>query len=203
MIIEGQVGPRILADGSVTEIRLGRGSCLVSQDAHGRYQEAVYRGNVFFAASQAAITFSATITTTTAVGYILSNPPGSGKLVVPLFVEFLNTGVIAGSVALDVMPYSATAVTHTTALTVRNAYVSNGNAAVANADTGATLPVSPVVARLLFGVLSTNTAVINAAQIVDLGGSIILPPGTAMAMLSSAAVTGFVSSTWEELPYSV
>lgn len=169
-------------------------------EAHARYMEAVYRGNVYFAASQAAVTFSAGLTTTTAVGLILSNPIGSNKLLVPMQVEFVNTGVIVGVAGLSVMPYNATNVTHTTALTIQNCYVSGGNTPTGKADQGAALPVAPVAWKFLYSVLSTNTGVISQATVYNLDGSLILPAGTACAVLASAAITGFASLTWEEIP---
>lgn len=200
MILDMQVGPRVVSDGSENPARTERSGALCTSDAHGKYQEAVYRGNVFFAANQAAVTFSVGLTTTTAIGLILSNPPGNTKLVVPLQVEFVNTGVIVGVAGLSVSPYSATAVVHTTALTVRNAYLGQGPSASAQADQGSTLPAAAVTWKFLYSVLSTNTAVISQATIYDLGGSLILGPGTACAVVASAAITGFAGITWEEIP---
>lgn len=195
----GRVGPQVAGDSTLLIPRLGRDGSSVVQDAHGRYQEAVYRGNVYFAANQAAVTFSAGLTITTLVGLILSNPPGSTKLVVPLQVEYVNTGVIVGVTGISVMPYSASAITHTTALSIKNAKVGQGYSPVALADQGATIPVAPVAWKFLYSVLSTNTGVISSPAIHDLGGSLILAPGTAMAICATAAVTGFASVTWEEV----
>jgi hypothetical protein len=162
------------------------------------YQEAVYRGNVFFAANQAAVTFSVGLTTTTAIGLIIANPPGSGKLVIPLQVEFANTGVIVGTAALVVRGYSSTAVAHTTALTPLNARL-GGSAPVATADQGAGLTTAPVVWKALYSVLTTNTAALSSAALYDLGGSLIVPQGCAYGVLASAAITGFCSTTWMEI----
>lgn len=196
----GRVGPLAAADGVSTQLRLGRDSSVAVQDSHGRYQEAVYRGNVFIAATQAAVTFSVGLTTTTCVGLILSNPPNSGKNLVLLQAEFSNTGVVAGTVGLSVFPYSATAFTHTTALTPINALLGAPAGCVGKADSGSSsTPTTPVLAKALFTCLTTNTAVSGAPVLYDLGGSIIIAPGTAAAILASAAVTGFASMTWEEI----
>ena len=193
--INGRVGPASYADGTLTPPRLAKDGSLVLS---ALYQEAVYRGNVFFAANQAAVTFSVGLTTTTAVGLIVANPPGSGKLVVPLQVEFVNTGVIVGVAGLVVRGYSATAIAHTTALAPLNAKL-GGPAPTATADQGAGLTTAPSVWKALYSVLSTNTGVISQAALYDLGGSLIVPQGCAYGVLASTAMTGFASTTWMEI----
>lgn len=193
-------GPIVGALGSASPLTGSFDGSLRTQVAHASYMEAVYRGNVFFAASQAAVTFSAGLTTTTAVGLILSNPIGNNKLLVPIQVEFVNTGTIVGVAGLSVMPYNATNVTHTTALTIANAYVGGGNSPSGKADQGAALPVAPVAWKFLYSVLSTSTTSQAAATVYNIDGSLILPPGTACAVLASAAITGFAGITWEEIP---
>lgn len=170
-------------------------------DAHGRYAEAVRRGNVFFAANQAIATFGATLVTTTALGMILSNPVNSGKNLELLLADLVVTATLAiGQVGISVMPYSALAVTHTTALTIKNALLAAGPASVANADSGATLPLAPTVARLLAAVLTTTAGYQQAAGNFDLAGSLIITPGTAAAILSSASLSGLSAIYWEEVP---
>ena len=198
---QGRVGPATFADGSPCQERMDKTGAQVTTDGHGRYNEAVYRGNVFIAATQAAVTFSAGLTTTTCVGLILSNPPGSTKNLSLLQVEFTNTGTVVGTVGISAFPYSATAIPHTTALTPVNALLGSSVNPVGKADSGSTsTPSTPVVVKPLFTVLTTNTAVSGAACLYDLGGSIIIAPGTAIGVLASAAVTGFVGATWEEIP---
>lgn len=198
--ILGRVGPQAQADGTLTEFRASKDSSMVVAPSTGWYQEAVYRGNVFFAANQAAVTFSVGLTTTTAVGLIVSNPLSSGKLVVPVQVEYTNNGTVVGTVGLSVMSVQTTNVTHTTALTVQNAYT-GAAAGVAKADSGSALPAAPVVWKTLYSVLTTNTAGnISPAVVYDLSGSLILPPGAAVAVLATAATTGFPSMTWLEIP---
>lgn len=195
-----KTGPNTQADGQLSLLRVGKDGAGVNQDAHGRYQEAVYRGNVFIAATQTAVTFSAGLTTTTCVGLMLSNPVNSPKNLVLLQVEFSNTGVIVGTVGISAFPFTTTAFPHTTALTPINALLGAQANCFGKADSGSTGTGTPVVAKVLFTVLSTNTAVGGCPVIYDLGGSIIIPPGNAIGVLASAALTGFVSATWEEIP---
>jgi len=200
--VVGYGGPRVQADGQPGTLRITKDGTECTQDAHGRYQEAVYRGNVFLAASQAAVTFSAGLTTTTCVGLLLENPPGNTKNAVILQASFANTGTIVGTAGLVAFPFSTTAFTHTTALTILNAFTGTGKqAATCTADQGSSsTPTTPVVVTPLYTILSTNTAVSGTPCFVDLGGSLIVGPGTAVGILASAAITGFASMLWEEVP---
>lgn len=201
MKIELEVGPQVSPDGQSIQPRAGKAGEIIVQELHGRYTEQVYRGNVFFAhGGNAALTFSVGLTTTTMVGLIVTNPIGSGKLLVPMQAEFSPSGVVVGGVALCSLPYTITAFPHTTALTVRNAYISGGLVSVANADSGMSAgPVTPIPAKMLFACLSTNTAQGAAPVLYDLGGSLIVPPGCGVAMLATTAITGWPSLTWEEI----
>lgn len=201
MFIQAVTGPQVNATGANPTVRAGNSGELSVADVHARYQEAVYRGNVFIAATQAAVTFSVGLTTTTCVGLILSNPPSSGKNLVLLQAEFSNTGVVVGTVGISAFPYSATAIPHTTPLTPISALLGSGLTPVGKADSGSTsTPTTPVLAKVLFTCLTTNTGVSGVPVLYDLGGSMIVAPGTAVAILASAAVTGFASMTWEEIP---
>lgn len=200
MQVEARAGTQVVTDGQQSPLRSGRSGELITADAHARYQEAVLRGNVFFATTQnTAFTSSVGITITTIVGLVVSNPPGSGKCLVLLQAEFTPSGVVAGAMAISVIPFNATALTHTTALTIRNALVSGGNSSIAFADQGATALSTPIPSKFLFACLSTNTAQPAGPVLYDLGGSIILPQGCGAAILGTAAITGWASLLWEEI----
>jgi hypothetical protein len=174
---------------------------LPNQEAGGRYSASAYAGQVYFAhTGNTAITWSVGLTQTTAVGLIVSNPTGTNKNLEILQAEFTPASAVAGSVALVVGAYSGTAVTHTTAITVRSALgAASGVNSVAYADTGSTLPAAPVPARQLYCVISTATTVVCPPALLDLGGSLIVPPGCSVAILATAAVTGFASIAWKEV----
>jgi hypothetical protein len=196
----GRTGPSSNGDGQNSPIRLGKTGETNVSDAHARYYEAVYRGNVFFAATQnAAFTSSVGITTTTIVGVVVSNPVGSGKNLSLLTAEFMPSGVVVGAMALVAIPVSVTAYTHTTPLTVQKALISYGNSSVAFADQGATVPATPVPNKFLFSCLSTNTGQPSVASVIDLGGTLLVPPGCGVAILGTAAITGWASMSWEEV----
>src|SRR5476651_1315624 len=79
MQTSGIVGPQVKADGSEFILRGGKTGALGAQDVHARYQEAVYRGNVYGAANQSGVVTQAGLSATTPV-LTLANPAGSGKL---------------------------------------------------------------------------------------------------------------------------
>lgn len=202
--VPGTVGPSTsVADGSPANQRMGRDRTQIVQDGHARYQEAVYRGNVFFAATQAAITFSTSLTTTTVVGFVLSNPPNSGHSLSIIQCEVVPSGTtqVVGLYAISVQPFSSTAVAHTTALTVNPAYVGSTATAVGKADSGATLATAPAVYKILASTTTTNPSQIITPLTTDIAGLIVLQPGTAAAVMANAAVTAFVSMAWEEIAY--
>lgn len=198
MQLVGQVGPQVGSDGSPLVVRQGKTGELDVSELLPRYTEQVYRGNVFLASTGAAITLSTSLVTTTSIGFIISNPASSGKLVVPFQVEIAVTTAVAGVIAACAMPYSALAVTHTTALTPQVAILGGTQTAYAKVDSGATLPLAPVVVKTLFSMISTNTSQAPIA-LYDFGGSLILGQGTALAIQGNAALTAFISMSWMEI----
>ena len=214
VVVKGQVGPRLVADGAEEEVRISRDAAQVVQDAHGRYTETVTRGNVFFAANQANAIFSGGLLTS--VGTLtLTNPPNSGKNLAVLQADFIlqniptpaaaGLGQSSTAIYLMVQPYNATVVTQNVPLTVRNALLGSGPSAVGLAASGSTLATTPVIAKYLssFLFLSSSggtTLVQNGGGSYDLGGSLVLTPGTALAFSSTSVITGSCALLWEELP---
>lgn len=198
----GQGGPRTIQDGTYNSLRMEKSGAQVIQTAHGWYNEAVYRGNVFLGANQAAQTLTS-IGTTSQTGLILVNPPGSGKNLVLLQVEFALTG--AGNnnpTVVLALQTAASASLASPANTAKNALVGNAATCVGLVTTSATLQSNPVVAKVL-QVCNTTTlpATVNPPVTYDIGGIIMLTPGTAACISSIATTaTGFASFTWEEIP---
>src|SRR5271165_4221617 len=96
MIIEGQVGPQFLADGSRVSPRLGRSGEVILSELHGRFYEQAYRGNLFSVGCSVTALSANTITLTATTTPILAiwNPPGSLVNLVPLqamLTSFANT----------------------------------------------------------------------------------------------------------------
>jgi hypothetical protein len=198
-ISQFQQGEKTVNNGTFASPRVGRYGEVICNDAYGKYYEQVRNGNVFFASIQnTAITFAAGLTTTTITGLILSNPAGSTKLLVPLQISFTPSLTVAGAVGLA-FDKAYTAITHSTALTVYNAYLNGGKTGYGLADSGTVLGEAPVVHKILFSAVGTITNTAVAAQIVDLNGSIIMPASSALALTASAALAGFSSIMWEEV----
>jgi cation transport ATPase len=196
MLVDGRVGSRILKEGATHEIRIGYDSGLITQDAHGRYQEAVMRGNVFIAAPPASLTWAAGLTTTATVAAIC-NPPTSGKNLVMLATGFALTATTASVIGLSVQTYSAAVSVVTTSFLINNALMGSGNAPVAR--TTLTLQSTPIVAMILGGMSGASAITVNTS-FVELGGVICIGPGCAIAVESSAAQTGWAYMAWEEVP---
>jgi hypothetical protein len=205
MIIEGRVGPQILSDGALAQLRQLKDGAVGVSDAHGRYQEAVYRGNVFNACNQAGA--AVTNLAAAATGFILSNPAGSGKLLVLLEILFAQTSVAAAAanaavlLAANINPIAA-AVVHTTPLVINNALLGAGQAAVAKVDSAATLPAAPVAVRTLWQPSVSATATTGIPPLVkdEIAGAIIIGQGCAVSLTALSALSGVASMTWEEIP---
>jgi hypothetical protein len=159
-------------------------------------------GNMYHACSTGAVTLSTVSATCT--GLALSNPYGSGKLLVVKKVRFAPSTAPGGAavVGLAISPaVSTTAVTHTTPAVIHNALMtgSNVDTGVGLVDSAATLPAAPVWLRPIGGVVAASS--ISPGMYVDeTNGEIILPPGTNLSLsyLTTAAV-GIAEYTWVEI----
>jgi len=199
--VEGAVGPMMRSDGSVDTLRMSRFGSLVVTDAHGKYWEAVSRGNVYTAATQAGVALTVGISTT-ATGIILTNPPNSGVYLSILeFICALTTapaGIATIGLQAVVTPQIAET-THTTPLTVRNCLIGSTKSGVGKADSSSTLAATPVAVRAVPGG-PVATGSVTTAYIKDVvDGALILSPGTAIATFAlTTAISALLSITWEE-----
>lgn len=174
------------------------------QDAHGRYAEASTRGTVFSGAIVGQVTTVGLATTYT--GLCLSNPVGSRVLLSINKVGYaFIVAFAAGSVIGLMTGYNqATNVTHTTPVTPRSQYFTSAGGGFGLLDSAATLPTAPtlnqILASGLTGAITTTPFV--PGGLVDLEGSITLPPGAYCAIYTSTvsgAAAGAFSFQWEEL----
>jgi hypothetical protein len=212
MIIQGQVGPLAssasLAAGTQPVTRLGNMGDAVVSELHGRYYEATYRRTMYYATALGQTTTAFTTGSTTAVvGLTISNPISSPVNLVLNKIGLSYTVAFAGaaSIGLAVGYNSSTNVTHTTAVTVRSGYVGVGTAGFGLVDSSATVPTAPNTTHIfgagLTGAITTIPYI--GPQIVDLEGSVILPPGAYATIVTSAASGSsgaFYSCSWEEVP---
>jgi len=200
MLIGAQTGTGNLktADGVQNNpCRQGAQNELMVSELHGRYYEQALRGNMFRIANQAAVTTTAALATTW-TGLAISNPAGSGVNAVVNLFSVAQVAVGAAS-AVGIMTGSGAAAG---SLVPKNAIV-NGTTGKVTASAGATIatPVLDIVIGQV-GSLATTGYGLTPGLVVDLGGSLIVPPGYYAASYTTVATTtslifGF---QWEEVP---
>jgi hypothetical protein len=188
-----------LGQGTNAAVRQSRKGAIYVAQAAAKYQDSVLRGNVFFACNPALHALSVDFNTTT-TGFVLTNPPASGKNLSLLQIRVMAASAPSGITTITLGGISTGAVTHTTALIV---YGAKGGALGANSvalvDEHATTP-QHVAWRPLGGQVAASS--ITPAQIVDnVDGAIILTPGASCSISAlTTAINAICSITWEELP---
>lgn len=210
MQIQGQVGPisqtSSIAAGTWVPLRQGQLGEGVFQQLHGRYYETAYRRNLYNAANQAGVVTTVGLNTTY-TGLCLSNPVGSGWNISinKVGFSFLLAFPAAATIGLMCGYNAATNVTHTVAGVVHSNFFGIGATGVGLVDTSSTLPTAPflthVFATGLTGAITTTPVV--PSTLVDLEGSVILPPGGYAAIYTSTvsgAASLLGSFQWEEIP---
>lgn len=191
------------ADGSTPDIRGGKGGEMMVSHLMPRLFENANRG-MTFVASATGITTSVGLSTTY-TGLILSNTPGSGKILVPLRFGFGQSVINAAVNAFGMIAgyHASTAVTHTTPVTPRCTYIQTAGspAPVGLADSAATLPTAPTWVKFFN---STPTATTNPNGVhIDLDGEFVLPPGAYLGLgtvAASPASAIHAAISWIELP---
>ena len=185
---------------SMAKGSISNGGLLVAP-AGGRFDEAVERGNVYVAANQTTVTTQAGLSATTPALTIACRPNSKNEV----RLWYVSAcGLVAAAAGAEVFAalggYSATAVTETTAATVRNmktgdASMPAGVAALAVA----TLPAAPVaVGQLgaqLTGAITTVPMVVPFERWYD--GSLRLQPGFNFSIQTSTATTLFCEYIFE------
>lgn len=197
-----------LGAGTKPQLRGGNMGDLIESSLQARYYENCYRRNIFSAANPTGITATAFVsgTTTVFLGFCLTNPIGS-----LVNLNILKVGWVcyvppatACPIALAVGYNAGTAVTQTTALTVRNSFVGVGAAGTGLASSSVTCPTAPN-SHIILGVFGTGavTTAMHVIGLYDIEGCVILPPGAyaLVAPLVAAGASGaFGSMTWAEIP---
>jgi hypothetical protein len=211
MLIQGQVGPlattSAIAAGTQATMRQGHMGEQIIAELHGRYHESCYRRSIFSGGNAAGVVTSVGVTAAY-TGLALTNPLGSTVNVVLLKAGYAFK-IVQPTAALIIglmTSYSAsTAVTQTTPITPANCFVGVGAAGTGLLASSVTAPVAWTV-RHIFGSVGTAALSVPVTQppcFFDLEGSIILPPGAAVAFFTdviSGAAGFFGSFSWEEVP---
>ena len=158
-------------------------------------------GNIYCASTQAGVATSIALSTTQ-TGFTLTNPAGSGKALVVMEIIVACTTAPAGAasivVAANVNP-TATAVTQTTPLSVRPAYLGKTATGAGLAASATTLPVAPVVVRAIGGPVGASS--ISPAYYKDkVDGALVVAEGCAISVNSlTTAISAIISMTWKEV----
>lgn len=157
--------------------------------------------DVYVASTQAGVATS-TALSTTQTGFTLTNPSGSGKNLVVLWATIACTTAPAAAATIvwaANVNTTATAVTQTTPLTVRNARLGESGTGAGLAASAVTLPAAPVVVRGIGGPVATGSVSPPYFR-DDVNGALVLEEGTAISINSlTTAISAVISVGWREV----
>lgn len=198
----GEVGARAvsasLAQGGRNPFRLGNMGDLLTSQLHGDKYEATYQGKRFGVSNQAAVATTAGLATTF-TGLAVANPAGSGVNLVLDKFSYANTVAVPTACAIGLMTFAGAAAG---ALVVRNRKTGGATSPTTTASAGATI-ATPVLEEIYstHGTIAT-TGQGGAPNVIEIDGSLIIPPGYGVASYTSAATTAafIFSLTWTEVP---
>lgn len=223
MIIQGQVGPQILADGATQPIRQGKSGETTVQELHGRFFEQCYRGALFSwaktltALSANSISLSATTTPIIGVWNPITSPV---NLVILQAAMQCNPNNLTSGAGPGVFVWAAS---------VQNSAISTGNVPwnrktlaqsgsfakgfdLATALTGLTNNlvifdeadfINPSGLTYTTLVSTSVDALRSVGGVYNFDGSLIVPPGGVLALLNTTSCTTFSAVArimWEEVP---
>jgi len=212
MVIEGQVGPRAVSDGTSTEIRLARTSELVLQQAHSKYYEAASRGKIFTISTAAAgttIVAGNVAPPAAAAATVLSlvNPFGSG---INAIVHRSVVGNVSGTPGAGAFQYCVSWGNRVTAAqnaTPRCNLISGANPIcqgyTQTALTGGFVHVSLREVGLVSFAAAIAATSTDLTKVDSVDGEIVVPPGGILTIAAAATGTTHVvyaSLSWEEVP---
>ncbi len=221
-------GSRRLIPGAYDFLRGDLTAGLVVTDGHARFQEAVLAGNVWIGSNASGTPVATHVgVSPTTPALTLFNPHGSTVNLVLWTVTFNITTEAAGAFFLTYTPPLALGIP-TAPLTVTNANVTNailglgipGTATVVSTQGGnqgqcyaiCTLNSTPIAFRYLgrhsFTAAGSGAGGISASPdafgwfpgVYPIDGEIVIPPGIAVSIQGTAAVSITASFTWEEVP---
>lgn len=198
-LMQGIVGSQNNSDSStpITQQFDQQGAGLVTE-LHARYYQQTVRNKVFSVHTQGTSVTTTAALATTFTGLALGNPTGSGVNLALIGFSAVQFAVgVAGTIGIMGAAGAIAA-----SLSPQSRSIGSGTASLATASAGATIS-TPVLIATFGSVGSAATTVygVEAGLFVDLGGSIIVPPGSFVASYTSTAQTsafqfGFA---WEEV----
>lgn len=200
MKAEGRVGAISGAVGSINPLRTHTDGALAVINAGGKYAEAALAGRLFMACNQAHVT-TCTTDHATFTGLAIVNPTASGKNFIMHEFQYAMMDSPAADTNLSLM-IGPVHTGYAADITVRCGFWGHATS-VAIADAAATITASLGVIVKHITTLGTNitTDLLQGPTVVDLGGSIIVPPGYVIktdTLLASGNVMLF-GFMWEEV----
>lgn len=211
-IIRTKPGPVVAQDGTYPELRGGRTGEALTADAHGRYQEASYRGTMFYAVNTAAQALS--VASSTYTGLAVQNPVGSGKNLALLELIFIPTIAETGVGAVILGWGGSTSAGVPVVLTTGNSsgptglstLIGSNAASVAKVGASCTWSVNgasaaPTYLRPLISMQYGTAVGLNTLAFKDeIAGGLIVPPGVQVGVQAiTTAITGITYLSWEEI----
>jgi len=211
MLLQNVVGqPSAGGNNAIINGRSGQLGDVIVSELHGRYYETTYRGNSFLlsVSTAAAVTaYSGGAAGTPMLA--LFNPTGSGKnaVITKASVASVVSASAAGTVTFGIYFGTTAAITQATTVTpwsmgtqLQSGSVMTGFRNVALTSGSAASNVIPLASY--YWATAAGAALVNNG-VVDLEGSVIIPPGSYAALGGSAALTSATwigSLQWEEVP---
>lgn len=193
----GIVGRQTVSSGVKAAPTLDKYGNIVVSMCGGKHANAALAGRLFSVASQAAVATTAALATTW-TGLGVCNPTGSGKNLI--IQEFGWALTVVGSDEGGVGLMTSDTTGYAQALTAKCAMNAAGTS-IAYCDDGATI-ATPILERICgtYGTGAITTAMLYAPTVIQLDGSIILPPGrSVMTYTTTATTAAFVFHfLWEE-----
>lgn len=211
MLLQNIVGqPSAGASNALLNGRAGQLGDSIVSELHGRYYETNYRGNLF----SLSVSTAASVTAYTGgaggtpmIG--LFNPTGSGKNLVILKASFANVvaASAAGTVTFGLYFGTTATITQATTTTPWSMSTQLQAGSVATGFRNVALTSGSAASNVIalgsyYWATAAGAAVVSGGP-VDLEGSLIIPPGSYVALGGSAALTSATwigSLQWEEVP---
>ena len=196
---------------TVQSLTLGKQADLVVSELHGPAYTEAYSGSLYMGANQAVVStaLQTGLTATATGGLILSNPLGNSK---NLVLRSCSIGVLVAQTNASIMglmyAYSASVAIAGTLTVVASQNCNPSGAAATGilySSASVTLQSTPVLARVIgsLGTGALTTSIPTGIGPIDLQGSIILCPGSALAFYGTGAGTAsslLFSYVWSEVP---
>ncbi len=213
MELYGQVGPRIVQDGSKTELRQGRFGAMVIVNAHGRQTEpasrmALYTATTALAGTTVAAANVAPPAAAAATIFTIHNPPGSLTQAILSKCVISNVSGTPGAGGMAYCVIWGTTITATPNITPKCNYIGipspRCRAFSQTALTGGLIhqTVRPIGHASFAGAIAATVP--NLIFEDNLDGEFVLSPGTAFTLAAAATGTSHVVNvalSWDEIPF--